>query len=85
MIIVVVIVVADLVPVRVALVDGVVVRISVAVDADSRFGRVPIVGREEAAEDRVVVAGVQIDQPRLIVVALADPAFGDGERLAGAP
>ena len=47
-------------PIPVALVDGIVEGICVAVDVDAGEDRVPGVGGEEAAQQRIVVAGMEI-------------------------
>ncbi|MDQ3558475.1 MAG: hypothetical protein M3453_04675 [Pseudomonadota bacterium] len=70
--------VVGFVPVRVGVVDRVVPRISVAVGPQARQGRIKIVRRQEAAEAGVEEAGVEEDEPGLVVVALADEAARDG-------
>ena len=76
-------------PQRITEVDGIVQRIGVAVDVDPCEGGVPGVGGEEAAEQRVVVAGVEVLQSGLGVVgfsdiglAVADGRVGGGHRAA---
>lgn len=59
-------------PVRIALVDRVVGGIGIAVGADARVAHIPPVGREEAAEGRIVIAGVEVGQAGFRVGALAD-------------
>ena len=70
-------------PVRIALIHRVVAGISIAVCADAGFVRVPPVRRDKPCEDGVIIAGVEEQQPGFRVVALADIAFGFGERCAG--
>jgi hypothetical protein len=62
----------------IALVDRIVVGIGVAVGADPGLRRVPGVRLDEAAKRRVVVAGVEIHEPALRIIALADIALGRG-------
>ena len=71
-------------PQRITEVDRIIQRIGVAVDVDAGEGAVECVGGEEAAEQRVVIAGVQILQSGLGVVGLADIglAVADG-RIGG--
>ena len=71
-------------PVRIAPVHRVVLRIGVPVRPHALLDGIPIIRRDEAAEDRVHVAGVQVDQAGLGVVALADIAFLGGEGGVGA-
>ena len=63
-------------PVRVALVDGVVVGVGVAVGADAGQVRIPIVRADESAHMRVIEAGVEIQQARRVIAPLADVALG---------
>ncbi len=55
-------------------------RIGIAVGPHARLGDLPPVGLEEHQKVGVVVAGVEILQPRLGIIALADVAvaFGGG-------
>lgn len=50
-------------PIRIALIDRIVVGVGVAVGADAGLDGVERVGGEEAADHRVVIAGVEIEQP----------------------
>ncbi len=63
--------------------DGVIQRIGVSVDVDAGEGRVPGVRRQEAAEQRVVVAGVEVLQACLGVIDLADIGFTVADRRVG--
>ena len=63
-------------PIGVALVHRVVEGIGVAVGADCRVGYVPPVGLDEAGEDRIVIAGVEIGQAGVGIVPFPDKGFG---------
>src|SRR5215210_6689754 len=62
-------------PVGIAPVDRIIVGIGIAVGADTWLCRVPCVGLDEAAKLGIVIAGVQIHEPALGVIALADVAL----------
>lgn len=62
-------------PVRIALVDRIVEGIGISVGADAFLDRIPVIGRDEAAEDGIHVACVEVDQPGFGVVAFADIAL----------
>jgi hypothetical protein len=63
------------VPIPIGLVYRIVLGVGVAFGADAGERRIPVVGRDEAAEQRVEVAGVQVDEAGLGIVALADEAL----------
>jgi hypothetical protein len=56
----------------IAPIDGIIAGIGIAVDVDALEDRVPAVGREEPAEDRVVISGMEILEAGLGIEALAD-------------
>ncbi len=56
------------VPIRIAGIDGIISGIGIAVEVDAGEFGVPCVGRGEPSEQRVVVAGMQVDEPGFGVV-----------------
>jgi hypothetical protein len=65
-------------PIVIRLVDRVVLGIGMAIGANAGQRGVPVVGRDEAAVERVHVAGVRMDEAGLGIVALADEEFLEG-------
>ena len=72
-------------PIRIALVDGIVLRIGISVGADTRQCRVPCLRRDETGESRRKVAGVEEYQACLSVAPLADIALADRQRRRRVP
>jgi hypothetical protein len=68
------------VSVLVCKVDRIIIGVRIPVRADARHVRIERIGGEEPGDDGVVVAGIEIEQPGQIIMALADEplAFGGG-------
>lgn len=67
---------AGVMPIRVRVHNRIVERIGVSVDVDTGDVGVERIGLEEAPERRVVVAGMEVKEAGLVVLALADEGFG---------
>ena len=59
--------------------DGIAECIGVAVGADAGLAGIRRIGLDEARQHRVVIAGVEIEQAGVVVVALADIALALGD------
>ena len=62
-------------PVRVGEVDGIVEAVGIPIRPDARLRHLPPVGLDEPSQGWVVVSGVEVAQPRFLVVAFADEGF----------
>ena len=71
------------IPPRIELVDWVVETVAEAVGPHSRLRHLEPVGLQEHPQGGVVVAGVEVLQARVGVVAFSDPALGFGGGVAG--
>ena len=65
---------------RITCPNRVVESVGVPVRSDTRFGDFPPVGLDEQAEFRIVVAGVEVLQASVSIVALPDPAMTVDQR-----
>ena len=65
-------------PILIRRVDRIVFGMGMAIGVDAGRDRIPVVGCDEAAVERVQVAGVRMDEPGLGIVALADEEFLEG-------
>jgi len=63
-------------PIRITKINRITVGVGVTVGADAGHGGVPPVALGEQAQDRIVVAGVEVLQSGFGVIALADIALG---------
>ena len=62
-------------PTRITPIEGIIPGIGIAVDVHAGDVRVPGVWRQEAAQQRVVVAGVEVLEARLGIKPLVDVAL----------
>jgi hypothetical protein len=72
-------------PIGIAEIDGIIARIGVAVDVHAGEDGIPCVGRDEAAEGGIEIAGVEIGKARFGIIPLVQESLAAVDCRIGSP